>query len=69
MKPSKILINRDDRALIADFGTNRTETDCSTMTSDGGAIHHSVTELCQGACTTKPDVYAIDYGVGWLDSV
>jgi TPR repeat protein len=60
LKPSNLLITAEGRALIADFGTSRFETNESTLTPDCGTISYSAPELFEehGQCTTKVDVYA-----------
>jgi serine/threonine protein kinase len=60
LKPSSILINERGEALIADFGTSRSEYDDGTMTSETGSAHYAAPEMYrEDSCfSNKVDVFS-----------
>jgi hypothetical protein len=59
LKPSNILINERGEALIADFGTSRSEYDNGTLTCDAGTVNYAAPEMYkENPYTNKVDVFS-----------
>jgi serine/threonine protein kinase len=59
LKPSNILINEQGEAMIADFGTSRSEYDDGTLTGDTGTAHYAAPEMYrEDGITNKVDVFS-----------
>jgi serine/threonine protein kinase len=60
LKPSNILIERQGRALIGDFGSIRFTSDDATLTAESGTAHYAAPEQFQpdGELTPKVDVWS-----------
>jgi serine/threonine protein kinase len=59
LKPSNILINERGEALIADFGTSRSEYDNDTFTGDAGTVNYAAPEMYkEEPYTNKVDVFS-----------
>jgi serine/threonine-protein kinase len=59
LKPSNILINEMGYAMIADFGTSRSECDDCTSTGDTGTVHYAAPEMYKEVgITNKVDVFS-----------
>jgi serine/threonine protein kinase len=59
LKPLNILINENGEALIADFGTSRSESDDATLTGATGTVHYAAPEMYKdGGITNKVDVFS-----------
>jgi serine/threonine protein kinase len=59
LKPSNILINERGEALIADFGTSRSEYDTGTVSGDTGTVNYAAPEMYkEEPYTNKVDVFS-----------
>jgi hypothetical protein len=60
LKPSNILIGRNGRALIGDFGSSRLGNNDATLTSGTGSVHYAAPELFDESAvlTDKVDVFS-----------
>jgi serine/threonine protein kinase len=63
LKPSNILINERCEALIADFGTTRSECDAGTLTSDTGTVHYAAPEMYKEAAYFSNEVDVFSFGL------
>jgi serine/threonine protein kinase len=58
LKPSNVLLDREGRVLIADFGTSHNESDDRTPVGEG-TVHYAAPEMFEqdADCTAKCDVF------------